>query len=102
MNQTESAYAELLAIRKHTGEIIDWWFEAVTFKLAENSRYTPDFMVLHLDGAIEFVNVKGGGPIDPNSLSKHKFAAEKFWLYRWTVEQKVAKKHGGGWKRTEI
>lgn len=99
-NRTEAKYAEMLVIRQHVGEIVAWMFEAVTFKLADGSRYTPDFMVLHSDTTIELVNVKGGGPIDANSLTKHKFAAEKFWMYRWTIEQLQAK--GGGWKRTEF
>lgn len=98
-NQTEAKYAEMLAIRKHTAEIVDWMFEALTLKLADGSRYTPDFMVLHNDDTIELVNVKGGGPIDPNSLTKHKFAAEKFCMFRWTIEQL---QRGAGWVRTEF
>ncbi len=97
-NKTEEKYANDLAIKKHTGEIVDWMFEAVTFVLADGSRYTPDFMVLHNDDTIEFVNVKGGGPIDPNSLTKHKFAAEKFYMYHWTIERLIG---GYGWERTE-
>lgn len=102
MNGTESAYAELLQIRKLAGEIIDWQFEAITFKLADDTRYTPDFTVYLADGSMEFIDAKGGGPIDPKSLVKIKCAAEKFWMFRFVMEQKQAKKHGGGWKRKEF
>jgi hypothetical protein len=101
MNGTEQAYAELLQARKLAGEIIEWWFEAVTFKLADDTRYTPDFQVLLADQTIEYIDAKGGGPIDPKSLVKIKCAAEKFYQFKFVIEQKLAKKLGGHWKRTE-
>jgi len=101
MNQTETAYAEILQSRKLEGKIVDWSFESVTFKLADDTRYTPDFKINHCDGHVEFVDAKGGGPIDPKSLVKIKCCAEKFWEFTFVIEQKLAKKNGGGWKRTE-
>lgn len=101
MNQTEAAYAELLQARKLSGEIIEWRFESTTFKLADDTRYTPDFEVIMADNSMEFIDAKGGGPIDPKSLVKIKCAAEKFWQFKFVIEQKLAKKNGGGWKRTE-
>jgi hypothetical protein len=102
MNQTEAAYAALLNQRVATGEVIDWQFEAVTFKLAEDTRYTPDFSVLFEDGSMEFVDAKGGGPIDPKSLVKIKCAAERFFAFRFVIEKRQAKKDGGGWERKEF
>ena len=103
MNKTEEAYAELLQARKLAGEIIEWQFEAVTFKLAEDTRYTPDFAVLLATGEQEFIDAKGGGPIDPKSLVKIKCAAEKFPQFRFVIEQKLAKKNIGAdgkvWRR---
>lgn len=101
MNKTEEAYAAILHARTQAGEVIGWWFEAVTFKLADDTRYSPDFMVLLEDGSIEFVDTKGGGPIDPKSLVKIKCAAEKFYQFKFVIEQKQSKKLGGNWKRTE-
>jgi hypothetical protein len=105
MNKTEEAYAELLQIRKLAGEIIEWQFEAVTFKLAEDTRFTPDFAVLLATGEQEFIDAKGGGPIDPKSLVKIKCAAEKFPQFRFVIEQKLAKKNigadGKAWRRVE-
>lgn len=102
MNATEAAYAVLLQARKDAGEITDWLFEAFTLKLAEGCRYTPDFSVYFADGTMEFVDAKGGGPIDPKSVVKIKCAAERFFMFTFVIEQKQAKKAGGGWKRTEF
>ena len=43
-NKTEARYEQLLETRKRAGEIIGYWFEGVTFRLADNTRYTPDFI----------------------------------------------------------
>lgn len=102
MNQTETQYAEGLEARKLAGEIIKWEFESVTFKLAPDCRYTPDFEVLLADHTIEFVDAKGGGPMDEKSRVKAKCAAEKFPEFMFVIEQKQAKKNGGGWKREEF
>ena len=101
MNRTETEFAELLESRRLDGEVVAWSFEAITFKLANNTRYTPDFMVSLADGTIEFVDVKGGGPIDDKSLVKIKCAAESFWQFQFVIEKKLPKKLGGAWKRTE-
>ncbi len=101
MNQTEGLYAEALEILKLDGKIIEWKFEAVTFKIANNTRYTPDFAVFYADCVMEFVDAKGGGPIDPKSLVKIKCVADQFPYFRFVIEQRIAKKLGGGWKRTE-
>jgi hypothetical protein len=102
MNQTETLYAEGLQARKLTGEIVEWGFERVTFKLADNCRYTPDFDVLFPDGSMEFIDSKGGGPMDDKSRVKVKVAAEKFPMFQFVIEKRLPKKLGGGWKREEF
>ncbi len=102
MNQTESAYADTLQALKLTGEIIDWKFEGVKFRLADLCFYTPDFAVFYADGVMEFVDAKGGGPMDDKSIVKAKVAAEQFPFFRFVIEQRLPKKLGGGWKRTEF
>lgn len=99
MNLTEAAYAETLLLRKMASEIIDWQFEAITFKLAPDCRYTPDFAIWMADGTMEFVDCKGGGPMDEKSRVKAKVAAERYPMFVFVIEQKKAKKDGGGWKR---
>jgi hypothetical protein len=102
MNKTEQAYADMLQARKLAGEIIEWQFESVTFKLAADTRFTPDFCIVLADHTLEFVDAKGGGPMDEKSRVKCKCAAEKFPWFVFVIEQKQAKKNGGGWKREEF
>jgi hypothetical protein len=102
MNQTETAFADLLQARKLAGEIIDFQFEAITFKLADGCRYTPDFAIWLADGSMELVDCKGAGPVDDKSRVKVKVAAEKFPMFLFVIEQRQAKKNGGGWKREEF
>ena len=59
MNKTEQAYAALLEQRKQAGEIHHYQFEAVKLRLADNTSYCPDFMVVDKDGYIEWHEVKG-------------------------------------------
>lgn len=58
MNKTEIKYAQVLEARKRTGEIIDYAYEAVTLKLADDVRFTPDFLVWD-ERKIELHEVKG-------------------------------------------
>jgi len=102
MNQAEAEYADLLQARKLAEQIHEWYFEAVTLKLAKLCTFTPDFMVYCGNGEIEFVDVKGGGPIDDKSVVKIKVAAEKFPQFRFVQEKKRAKRDGGGFERREF
>lgn len=103
MNQTEAAYAQELQLRKLAGEIVEWHFEAMTFKLADDVRFTPDFVVFHLDTTMELVDVKGSAfAVDPKSVVKIKVAAEKFFWFKWSQAVKNTKRDGGGWTRKEF
>jgi hypothetical protein len=102
MNKTEQAYADMLQARKLAGEIIEWQFEAVTFKLAADVRYSPDFCIVLSDHTIEFIDTKGGGPQDPKSRVKIRCAAEKFPWFAFAIEQKQAKSKGGAWIREDF
>ena len=102
MNATESRYAAILQLRLLAREIHAWHFEAITFKLAADLRYTPDFCVLHLDGAFELIDVKGTGPIDDKSIVKIKAAAERFYRFDWTMAIQQTVKNGGGFQRREF
>lgn len=57
-NQTEAAYERHLELRRQAGEVLWYAFEAVTFKLATDCRYTPDFVVMTQAGLIELHEVK--------------------------------------------
>jgi hypothetical protein len=100
-NVTEQEHEDLhLYPMRAAGHAIEWWYEAVTLKLAPELRYTPDFVVLMADGSLVVHEVKGG-LIRDDALAKLKMAAEKFPL-RFEMWQKKPKKLGGGWTRTEI
>jgi hypothetical protein len=95
MNKTEAAYAnEILEIRKRAGEIIEYWFETVTLKLANGVRYTPDFFVRLKSNEYEFHEVKGFWRDD--ARVKIKVAAGLF-PFQFFAVQRQKKRDGGGW-----
>lgn len=59
MNKTEEAYAWVLELQKRAGLLTWYAYEAITLKLADGVRYTPDFAVRTADGQLEFHEVKG-------------------------------------------
>lgn len=95
MNKTERRYADLLFARQHASEVADYWFEAVTFKVAHDTRYTPDFLVQLMDGTLECHEVKGFRRDD--AMVKIRTAAAMFPFRFVLVEA-----DGKGWKFTEI
>jgi len=76
MNKLERRYFDTLTMRKAQGEILDFWYEPVTFKLAFDTRYTPDFMIMFPTGLIAFHETKGFWEED--AKIKIKCAADKF------------------------
>lgn len=95
MNRLESAWCEQIRLRQHAGEIAWWKFEGIALKLADDTRYTPDFSVMLEDGTIEFHECKGF--MRDDAWVKLKVAAEQYPLFRfvlvtckkgvWTVKQ---------------
>lgn len=73
MNKTEAAYARLLETQKHMGEILWWAFEPINIRLADNTFYKVDFLVLLADMRIEAHETKGHWTDD--ALVKFKVAA---------------------------
>ena len=85
MNTLESRYArEVLEVRKLAGEIESWKFEALKFRLADSTFYTPDFMV-HFKDHIEMHETKGLWRED--ARVKIKVAAEMFPMFRFIAVQ---------------
>lgn len=76
MNKTEQKYAARLETLKHAGEILWYAFEPINIRLAANTFYKVDFLVLLSSGAIEAHEVKGTF-IREDSLAKIKIAATK-------------------------
>ena len=103
MNLTEKAYANLLEVRRLAGEIVGYRFEAYKLRLADNTHYTPDFVVQMPDGSIELHEVKackstGGFFCEDDAKVKIKVAAETFPEFSFVMCGLLPKKCGGGWK----
>lgn len=100
MNKLEAEYAAaVLEPRKQAGEILEYWFEKFTFKLADDCRYTPDFVVQLASGEMECHETKGYWQED--AKVKIRVAAELF-PFRFVAIQKLPKKDGGEWKHQEF
>lgn len=95
MNKTEAEYAERLESLKLAGEISDYRFECVKFKLADKTFYTPDFMVLRPDGTFELHEVKGFWEDD--ARVKIKVAAAQY-PFKFIAARKVK----GAWEMEEF
>lgn len=94
MNGTESAYAAHLEREKQLRSILWYKFEGVKLRLADNTFYTPDFLVMDKDGVIECHEVKGHWQDD--ARAKIKIAADMY-PFRFYAIKKQTKKNGGGW-----
>lgn len=46
LNKTERQYADYLNSQKMAGLVVSYQFEALKLKLAKNTTYTPDFLVV--------------------------------------------------------
>lgn len=102
MNTYEREYSQVfLDVLKAAGEITDYWFERFTLKLADDCRYTPDFLVQLADGTLECHEVKGGF-FEEDAKVKLKVAAEMFSIFTFKLCVKQARKNGGGWKITTV
>lgn len=95
-NRTEEEYEEtVLKPMLQAGEILWYKFEAMTLKLADDTRYTPDFDVINRAGELEFHEIKGFWKDD--AKVKFKVAAELF-PFKFKALAKQPKKVGGGFK----
>ncbi len=93
MNKTEAAYAQRLAALKHDGTILDWKFHAIRVRLADNTFYEPDFLVLAASGQIEIHECKGTYTTDKGQL-KVKLCAETL---PWFRVFKCSRQKSGEW-----
>ena len=99
MNKTESAYSQYLETLRHAGEIVWFKFEGVKLRLADNTFYTPDFVVMGANGLIEKHEVKGFWLDD--ARAKIKIAADMY-PFRFLAIKAKAKKNGGGWEQEDF
>lgn len=81
-SKAEARFAQLLEARKKSGEILGWRYEAVTLRLADGVRYTPDFLVEASNRRMTLIEVKGGY-IRDDARIKLRVAVEMFPGFDW-------------------
>ena len=96
MNKTETKYSVQLEMLKLSEQIKEWRFEPLKFRLAKNTFYTPDFLVV-TDNRFEIHEVKGGFWRD-DARVKIKVAANLYPWFKWIAAQLIR----GEWKIEEI
>ena len=98
-NKTEQAYELELERQKQSGEILWYQFEGITFKLAKDTRLTPDFAVMLANGEMQMHEVKSIWRDD--AKAKTKIAAALF-PFQFIAVYAVPKKDGGGFRFEEF
>jgi hypothetical protein len=101
MNKTERAYSVLLDEEKRQGLVIDWKFHPMRVRLADNTFYEVDFLVLHADMKLAIHETKGGF-VTQHGQMKIKLCAEVLPYFRMVKATKLTAKQGGGWTREEF
>jgi hypothetical protein len=91
MNRTEAAYAAHLELLKASGDVLWWKFEGVKLRLAHNTFYTCDFMLLKRDGQVCMDEVKGF--MTDDAAVKIKVAASIY-----PFQFRIIRKSGSMWK----
>jgi hypothetical protein len=100
MNKLETKYFQWCLQLKEEGFIREFWFQPNKWRLADLTYYTPDFLVILLDGSEHYVDTKQTRK-DKNRKSeefpdgvefpfreddasvKMKWVSEKYWPYDW-------------------
>lgn len=95
MNKTEQAYAWYLDGLKRAGDILIYQFGAITLRIGNDCRYTPDFFVVTKELIVELHEVKGF--MREDALVKLK-AAAAIYPFIFRLVHRVA----GMWDIKEI
>lgn len=101
MNKTEARFEqEHLKPLIYSAELFAYDYEAVTLRLANGCRYTPDFWAISNKGVTIYYEIKARGNVQDDSVVKLKVAASKyvnceFYLcawdrHGWTIERVLA------------
>lgn len=83
-NKTEQRYAEDILRISEGIEYYEW--EAITLKIGNGVKYTPDFLVIRSTGVVEIHEVKGP-KVWEDSIIKIKAAAAKFHFFKFYIAQ---------------
>lgn len=101
MNKTEAAYNSHLETLLQIGSILWFKFEALKFRLADNTFYSPDFAVMSADGQIEIHEVKGARALFQDDAKVKVKVASSLFPFKFIVAYPIPKKLGGGFEIEE-
>jgi hypothetical protein len=59
LRQHNTSYAQHLELRRKVGDIVWWAFEPIRVRVAKNTYFVPDFMVMLSSGELELHDTKG-------------------------------------------
>lgn len=88
-NKTERRFeVERLRMWHRIGWVVKYDYEAVTLKIANGCRYTPDWWAITNEGRTQFYEIKARKMIWDDAIVKLKVAAAQytayeFWLCAW-------------------
>jgi len=97
-NRWEADYAQQLEALQRAGIIRRFWYEAITFKLGPDCRYTPDFTVQMADGTIAFHEVKGLRRAV--GMVKIRVTSEQYPMWCFYLVERV--RRGAPWSLTPV
>ena len=95
MNRLEAEYAVQLELMRRADEVLWYEFDVLKLRLADNTFYSPDFMVMTKDEELQIHEVKGFW--EDHARIKIKVAADKFPFKFIAI-----KKEKGQWVREEF
>jgi hypothetical protein len=98
-NKMEAQYEVDLKSRMRAGEVVWYRFEGLKLRLADNTFYSPDFVVMLANGQLDCHEVKGRWMDD--ARVNINVAADRF-PFRFIAITARAKKDGGGWEVEEF
>lgn len=91
LNKLEKSFYAYLQMLKYPWVGV----QCITLKLADDTRYTPDFSTLGPNGEFQFYETKGFFRDD--AKVKLKIAARQFRMFQFHLVYKKKVKEGGGW-----
>ena len=91
-NKTEAAWDRRLADLRAAGVIRAYAFELFKIRLAGNTYYSPDFVVMRNDGSLAILEIKGF--MRDDAAVKLKVAAEQC---AWLGQVYLVRRDGKGW-----
>jgi hypothetical protein len=107
MNKVEKEFSLLLESLRAVGEVLDWGFEKIKFKLADNTYFEIDFYYVKSDLSLHLVECKAAWKQKDGSYKAHweddarvkiKVAAQQFPFFRFHGAAKAP----AGWIREEF